>query len=116
MGVGNHPHIQLSKGTMIMMMNGAQIVSEAKHRMHVAKYIPCNPWTIEIRGYIATICPSDNNVKWVYYRGCWFIVVIDEIVSFADDTPDKFHKRFGDSLQEAIEKYIDENDIVFRKE
>lgn len=96
-----------------MMMHGAQIVSEAKHRMHVTKYILCNPWTIEIRGYIATICPSDNNVKFVYYRGYLFRVVIDEFVSFQDDTPDKFLKRFGDSLREAIEKCIDENDFVF---
>ena len=99
-----------------MMMHGGQIVSEAKHRMHVAKHIHCNPWTIEIRGYVATICPSDNNMKWVYYRGCWFIVIIDEIVSFEDEAPVKFLKRFDDSLREAIEKYIDENSIVFRKE
>lgn len=99
-----------------MMMNGAQIVSEAKYHMHVAKHIYCNPWTIEIRGYVATICPSNNNMKWVYYRGCWFIVIIDEIIPFEEESPVKFLKRFDDSLREAIEKYIDENDIVFRKE
>jgi hypothetical protein len=100
---------------MIMMMNGAQIVSEAKHRMHVAKYIPCNPWTIEIRGYIATICPSDNNVKWVYYRHHWFEVVIDELITSFRDSQGKLDERFDIAMREAIEKCINENHITFNE-
>jgi hypothetical protein len=98
------------------MMNGAQIVSEVKHRMHVTNHFQCEPWTVEVRGHIATICPSDNNVKWVYYRDYWFRVSIDELISFHDDTQHKLDKRFDDSMRETIEKYIDENHIVFGEE
>lgn len=99
-----------------MMMYGAQIVSEVKHRMHVTNHFQCEPWTVEVRGHIATICPTDNNVKWVYYRDYWFRVVIDELITFHDDTQGKLDKRFDDSMREAIEKYIDENHIVFKGE
>lgn len=95
------------------MMHGAQIVSEVKHRMHVTNHFQCEPWTVEVRGHIATICPADNNVKWVYYRDCWFRVAIDELIVTHVDTQGKLDKRFDDSMRETIEKYIDEHNIHF---
>ena len=95
------------------MMHGGTVVSEVKHRMHVTNHFQCKPWTVEVRGHIATICPIDNDRTWVYYRNCWFKVVIDEVLTFHDDTQGNPDKLFNDSMRETIEKYIDENHIVF---
>lgn len=93
------------------MMHGAQIVSEVKHRMHVTNHFDAKPWTIKIRGYVATICPSDDNGKWVYYRNFWFRVSIDEVVSFENETPSMVKRRWNDAYREAIETYIDGHNI-----
>lgn len=98
------------------MMHGAQIVSEVKHRMHVTNHFDAEPWTIKIRGHVATICPSDDNAKWVYYRKLWFRVIIDDVVSFENETPSMVKRRWNDAYREAIETYIDDHHIQFEEE
>ena len=51
------------------------------HQAHVKNHFVCDPWKIEIRGHTALVCPQlDSNQKNVYYRGYWFIVIIDEFI------------------------------------
>ena len=101
---------------MDQMMHGAMVVDNARHRMHVDNHWECDVWTVEIDGHHAVICPTDSNCKYVYYRGYWFHIVIDELVTFNDDTQGKLDKRFDDTIVETLRNYIEENHIRFDKE
>lgn len=98
------------------MMHGGTIVKEIKHRMHVKNYYQCEPWIIKIRDHDAMICPTESNIKWVYYRHHWFEVVIDELITSFRDSQGKLDERFDDAMREAIEKCINENHINFNEE
>ena len=98
------------------MMHGATVVPEARHRMHIDRHHENDLWKIEIAGHTALICPTDSNIKYVYYRGYWFHLIVDEFVCFENDTQETMRKRFDDTIAGEVLKYIEENHIRFDKE
>lgn len=98
------------------MMHGGKVVPGARHRMHFDRHHRTELWKLEIDGHTAVMCPTDSNVKYVYYRGHWFHLVVDEFVTFGDDTQETLFERFNVTVAEELLKYIKENHICFDEE
>ena len=98
------------------MMHGGTVVDKSKHRMHITDDWKRDPWEIVVDGNTARICPTDSNVKFIYYRGHWFRLVIDELVNFDPKSGRNFHEEFENAVREELKRYIKEQGIVFDDE
>ena len=50
------------------------------------------------------------------YRGYWFHLVVDEFVTFGDDTQKTLFERFNVTFAEELRKYIREHNVHFDEE
>ena len=98
------------------MMHGGIAVDKSKHRVSIKKHYKRDMWTFEWNGHTGYLCPTDNNVKNVWYRGYWFRLVVNEFVNFDPQSGRDPFVEFEEAVKEELDRYIKEQGIVFDDE